>query len=57
MVKKPTGSQKEAIVTPPAKTDIQRQGKKYGNLHHKLTIQKVIVLQTTSGEMKNNNAS
>lgn len=28
-----TGSQKVAIVTPKAKIDIQRQGKKYGNLH------------------------
>lgn len=28
-----TGSQKEAMHTPNAKTDIHRQGKKYGNLH------------------------
>lgn len=27
-----TGSQREAMVTPKAKTDIQKQGNKYGNL-------------------------
>jgi hypothetical protein len=31
-----TGSQQVAIITPNAKIDIARQGKKYGNLHHNI---------------------
>lgn len=30
-----TGSQQEAMDTANAKNDMQRQGKKYGNLHNK----------------------
>lgn len=34
-----TGNHKEAIVAPSAKSDMQRQGNKYGNLLHNLLRQ------------------
>lgn len=44
-IKKLTGSQQEAIVTPNAKTDMQRHGKKYGNLQDKCMFASIMLSQ------------
>lgn len=49
---KPTGSQKVTIVTINAKSDIHKQGKKYGNLQYKFECCEINTLSGIPGDSK-----